>query len=294
MRILRSTCAFFALLSPVILHAMPRHVGAEYAPSDPTQLTASFSVASPTTVPGKVLKPGSYTIRVVDHLSDRIVLRIEDLEGKSTTTFLGLPASGLASAGTGPVSWTNSPKGSRALRGFSFAGGSSVEFVYPKEEAVAIAKVNTSKVAAIDPASDNLPAHKDLSRDDMQMVTLWSLSSTRVGPNDSSTPAIQAEHYKAQDTVVAQANPATSSPVAASPSSTRNYTDSSQPSPAVRVAPRPARSSPAPQQVAALHRPAVVSSLPHTASNLPAIVLLTLLAFVTAAGLRLSRLIRVS
>lgn len=283
MRIVCSACALFALLSPVALQgATPRAFPATSAPSAPAQLTASFSIDSLTTVPGKILKPGSYTIRVVDHLSDRIVLRIEDPEGKTATTFLGLPASGMSGAGAGPVSWTNSPKGSHALRGFAFAGGSSVEFVYPKEEAVAIAKVNSSKVAAIDPASDNLPAHSNLSRDDMQMVTLWSLSSTRVGPND--TPAIQAEHYKAQNTVVAQSAPTLSPVPSAAPA--RAYAASSTSSD--RLIARPARPAPAPQ-IAALHRPGVVSSLPHTASTLPVVLLLTVLSLFAAAALRLSR-----
>lgn len=284
MRLIRSTCALLALLSPVLLPAATAKTSmTAYEPSEPGQLAASFSVTSPTSVPGKVLKPGSYTIRVVDHLSDRIVLRIEDPEGKPSTTFLGLPSSGLVSSSTGPVSWPSSPKGSTALRGFAFAGGNAVEFVYPKDEAVAIAKVNTSKVAAIDPPSDNLPARKDLSREDMQMVTLWSLSSTRVGPNDAG-PAIQAEHYKAPESVVAQS--------AAAPAS--SYTASSQPTPRAAATPRPraVRPTPAPQQVATLHRPAVVSSLPHTASTLPTLLLLTLMSLAGAAALRFTRLFR--
>ena len=70
-----------------------------------------------------------------------------------------------------------------------------VEFVYPKAEAVAIAKSNQSKVPAIDPASEGKVADKSLSKDDMEVVTLWLLSSTTVGPNDT-TPAIKAEKYQ--------------------------------------------------------------------------------------------------
>ena len=287
MRLLRSTCIFVGLLGPVLLHAAPRDSAAASVPSDPAALTASFSVSSPTQVPGKVLKAGSYTIRVVDHLSDRIVLRIEDPDGKTASTFLGLPASALSTSGTGPVAWSDSPKGSKALRGFSFPGGNAVEFVYPKDEAVAIAKVNSSKVAAIDPASDNLPARKDLSREDMQMVTLWSLSATRVGPQDA--PAIQAEHYKPSPTSYAQAAP---EPAPAVPASSSAATPSPEApvARATRPAPRPAvRPSPAPQQVATLHRPAVVASLPHTASPLPVVLLLTLFSLAAAFILRLRR-----
>lgn len=287
MRLLRSTCVLLGLLAPVLLHAAPRPADAALL-QDPSSLTASFSVSSPTEVPGKVLKPGSYTIRVVDHLSDRIVLRIENPDGKAATTFLGLPASALGSGGTGPVEWSGSPKGSKALRGFSFAGGSAVEFVYPKDEAVAIAKANSSKVAAIDPASDNLPAHTDLSRDDMQMVTLWSLSATRVGPHD--TPAIQAEHYKPSPTTYAQSSPEPAPGASAASTGSVGASSNTTVARSARPVPRPAaRPSPAPQQVATLHRPAVVSSLPHTASSLPLVVLLTLLSFVAAFGLYVRR-----
>jgi hypothetical protein len=72
---------------------------------------------------------------------------------------------------------------------------SFIEFVYPKDEAVSIAKVNFAKVPAIDPASEGISVDPSLSRDDMKLVTLWLLSSTRVGPSDSK-PSIKAERYK--------------------------------------------------------------------------------------------------
>ena len=58
---------------------------------------------------------------------------------------------------------------------------------------MAIAKVNDSKVPAIDPASEGRPAEvSGLSKEDMEIVTLWLLSSSTVGPTDTA-PTIKAE-----------------------------------------------------------------------------------------------------
>ncbi len=161
-------------------------------------LSANFTVSQQTLVPGLTLAPGSYSIRVVDHLQDRYIVRIASKDGAAHSTFLGVQDRGLKSlASTGAVPWGAGPEGKTALRGYSFGIGSpALEFVYPKADAVAIAKVNDSKVPAIDPASEGKPAElTSLSKDDMEIVSLWMLSSTRVGPNDAA-PQIKAEHLQ--------------------------------------------------------------------------------------------------
>ena len=72
--------------------------------------------------------------------------------------------------------------------GWLFPGEAAVlEFVYPKGDAVAIAKSNNAKVPAIDPVSEGRPEElKGLSKTDLELVTLWLLSSTQVGPGDSA------------------------------------------------------------------------------------------------------------
>jgi hypothetical protein len=59
--------------------------------------------------------------------------------------------------------------------------------------------LNSSKVPAIDPASEGKVEAKNLTKDDMEIVTLWMLSSTRVGPSDSA-PETKAERYQASAT----------------------------------------------------------------------------------------------
>ena len=248
-------------------------------PDEAPQLVSKFSVAKKTQVPGAVLKPGSYSIRVLDHLTDRVVLQIQSPAGKELTTFLGFPNTTLQGSGAnGPVAWSAGPQGEDALRGFSFPGGSAVEFVYPKEEAVAIAKVNPDKVAAIDPASQGMPTGDNkLSKNDMLMVNLWLLSTTRVGAPGNSQPAVQAERYQAPPAAqVASTEPA------AAPATPP------QPSPARVRTPR--QSPPASQQIASVKRPAGLSALPHTASQLPAIFLAGIVFLLGAGTLRVVRL----
>jgi hypothetical protein len=157
--------------------------------------------AEPTNIPGLTLPPGTYSIHVVDHLSERFIVRVDAPKRGIHYSFLALENAAIPKPqAPGPVAWSNPPAaGKEYLRGWLFPGVPEVlEFVYPKAEAVDIAKSNQAKVPAIDPASEGrAPAIKGLSKSDMELVTLWLLSSTQVGPGDSSG-GIQAERYKEQ------------------------------------------------------------------------------------------------
>ena len=185
----------FAVLFPVVAASLASVPLAAVAADT---LAATFTVSQQTLIPGLTLTPGSYSIRVVDHLQDRYIVRISSTSGSAHSTFLGVQDRSLKSlVSTGAVPWTAGPDGKIALRGYSFGVGSpALEFVYPKADAVAIAKVNDSKVPAVDPASEGRsPDISALSKDDMEIVSLWMLSATRVGPNDAA-PQIKAEHYQ--------------------------------------------------------------------------------------------------
>ncbi|MEO6816786.1 MAG: hypothetical protein ABI177_08780 [Edaphobacter sp.] len=158
--------------------------------------STDFTISNPSNIPGATLPSGSYSIHVVNRLSDRYIVQVDSSDGAVHSTFLGIPNSKLPrSSNSGIVNWSNSVKGSDYLRGWKIAGApSAVEFVYPKAEAVNIANANQAKVPAIDPASDSMAADPTLSPRDMKLVTLWLLSAERVGPSGSA-PSIKAERY---------------------------------------------------------------------------------------------------
>jgi hypothetical protein len=188
-----------ALLLPQAVFAAPR----AHTPSNGTSST--MRVEGKTQIPDGSLAAGQYTIRIVDHLSDRVIVAVSGTDGKDQK-FLGVPTHDIpASSAPGPIV-IKGADGASALRGFSFAKSNVIEFVYPKNDAVALAKANGFKVLAIDPASDNLTAQTDggLSHDDMKIVTLWMLTPTAVGAGiegakyhpDTTQPAQVAEARK--------------------------------------------------------------------------------------------------
>lgn len=239
---------------------------------------SQFTISEQTKIPGLTLKPGTYSIRVVDHLADRLIVRVDSAKGNSHATFLGIQNGSITQpSSTGPVVWTKSPKGGTIFRGFEFPGGGPVvEFVYPKAEAVSIASVNDSKVPAIDPASEGKVGDKSLSKDDLEVVTLWLLSSTTVGPDDAK-PAIQAERYQAPpSSQVASAGPAPAigGSNASQTSDAGSATSSQQP----QAAPRARKPKP------------VIAKLPHTASSMPLVWMLGGFSLLVAAMLRRFRI----
>ena len=244
-------------------------------------VSAPLLIDQKTDIPGHTLDAGSYSIQIVDYLKDRFILRVENNQGEPLATFIGLHNPDFDPFTTlkhqGPIFYTAGPKkGEKAVRGFSFPNGNTLEFVYPKLEAVALAKANIDTVPAIDPESEGRKPDPKLSPEDREVVTLWMLSSTRVGPKDE-TPAIAAKRFVAPAEVAESAPPAAAQPPA--------------PSPAPVAQPRVVR--PAPVQIAKVE-PAprihsAVKKLPQTASELPLLFLLSLLSLSSAATLRLLR-----
>jgi hypothetical protein len=163
----------------------------------PASAAADFTISNPSGVPGTTLEPGSYSISVVNHLSDRMILKVDSATGGVQATFLGVPNAHIDKPkSSGPVRWANPADGKQYLKGWYFPGAATVvEFVYPKAEAVAIATANPAKVPAIDPASEGKVTDNTLSKEDMQMLTLWMLTFEEVGPGNEKA-GIKAERYQ--------------------------------------------------------------------------------------------------
>jgi hypothetical protein len=156
---------------------------------------SSMTLSTPTEVPGMTLQPGTYSIHVIGKLNDRVILKVDEDHGKQSVDFIGIPNREIKGS-PGVVSWSQPIDGTTYLRGWIPPGSSSmIEFVYPKADAISIATFNQAKVPAIDPASEGRSVDPTLSREDMSVVTLWLLSSTRVGPSQAK-PSIKAERYQ--------------------------------------------------------------------------------------------------
>ena len=257
-----------------------------------------FQVTQKTEVPNTTLQPGSYSIRILDHLSDRVILQVAS-KGHVESTFIAIPASTMANAPVGPILYGGGPKGKAALKGFSFPGGLALEFVYPKADAVSIAQANDARVMAIDPASENRVEAPKLSEKDMEMITLWMLEPARVGPNDAKPSAISASKYQAPPATQAAPVQTAQAETPASPAASRSSYSPSTGNTSAPAPSRPARRSrpvqmaqndvPPPPPARVHTRPAGVTALPHTASALPLVWLGAFFSLMLGAVLSLRR-----
>lgn len=100
-------------------------------------------------VPGKVLTPGKYVMRLLDSPSNRHIVQIfNEREDQLQTTVLAIPNYRLQPTGNTEFQWWEVPAGQpRAMRAWFYPGDNfGQEFAYPKTAAVQIATVNQANV----------------------------------------------------------------------------------------------------------------------------------------------------
>ena len=248
--------------------------------------TSTFSLDKKTQVPGDTLKPGAYKIEVLDQLSDRMIVRVDSTTSKDHAIFLAVPSTSIPSGSGGAVNWDGKLNGAAALRGYTFGPNSTVEFVYPKGDAVSLAKQSQARVVAIDPQSEGRPTTlKNLSKDDLQVVNLWMLSLTTTGV-DNKTPAILARKFTpdsgtaggTDQTVVARNRPAPAPAPVSRPATTQIASLNHDQADQIWDAPSVRRTRP------------VMAKLPKTGSDLPLIWMVGLVSLAGAAGVRFGRM----
>jgi hypothetical protein len=105
-----------------------------------------LTVKEPIQVPGKVLQPGKYVMRLLESQSNRHVVQIfNERENQLQTTVIAIPNYRLQPSGKTEFQWWETPAGQpKALRAWFYPGDNfGQEFAYPKTEAVQLA-ANTS------------------------------------------------------------------------------------------------------------------------------------------------------
>ena len=162
-----------------------------------TKLTFSGPVA----VPGKVLTAGTYTFTILDSFADRQIVQIWNADKTElVTTILAIPNARLEPTDKTVIEFRERPADRpQAIKAWFYPGYSyGIEFVYPKEEAVQLAKVENEPV----PAVEALPTP----------TTMKTVPLVAVTPQGEEEPAAQA-FPSAKQKEVAQVLPKTASPL---------------------------------------------------------------------------------
>ena len=276
-------------LAAVMFLPLPAFSSPQNSASSVTALPASqLQLSQATEAPGTSLSRGTYSIRIADRLQDRLIVQIQKTGSSSPVTLLAYPNPGLrGGTSTGPINFLSGLKGKPTLRGYAFPGGPVVEFVFPKADAVSLAKDNAVRVMAVDTASEGRVSLPNLSQTDMNEVTLWMLTPTAIDPA-TSKPGIQAARYQVP------AAPVTNSAAGTDQADAGSQPTSAAPEPSVTAA-ASKRSAGTPTLVASNHSPRLrpnVKQLPHTASNLPLLSLTGVTSIFAAAILTMRRRLR--
>jgi hypothetical protein len=111
-----------------------------------------LTLNSPVEVPGQTLPAGTYVFKLANSQSSRHIVQVFNQdENKVLATFLAIPAQRHHPAEQTIVRFLERPAGSpQAIQAWFYPGKTiGHEFVYPKEEAIALAKANNLPVPAM-------------------------------------------------------------------------------------------------------------------------------------------------
>jgi LPXTG-motif cell wall-anchored protein len=219
-------------------------------------------------VPGKVLPPGKYVMRLQDSPANRHIVQVfnED-ENQLLTTVLAIPNYRLQPTGdTKFTFWESAPNEPKPLRSWFYPGDSfGQEFVYPKDRAVQIAQYTKENVP-----TTTATAESDLATAEVAAVTPEGVE----GELDQKTYTPPATQQAEQEV-----RPATPAP-AAEPAQTTEM-------------PRQTAQADIPQQTAQADLPAQEpdtsadrQALPETGSPVPLIALAGMLSLAGGAVFR--------
>jgi hypothetical protein len=263
-------------------------MGAAGAAAQPADRTTFVTFSGPVSIPGKTLPAGTYTFRLADSPSDRHIVQIFDRDQTQLfATLLAVPAERPQPEGEPVITFretaANVPP---AVRYWYYAGETAGnEFVYPKAQAMTIARNSGEGVMSMDTESTD--------------VTQWQGTPERVTANaepqssaaqPTTTPTTEPTTTPAQPptTPAQEPTPPATPPMASQPTTSQPTTAPSQtePTTADRAASAQAPSSQRPAGTSGRSEP---NELPRTAGELPLVGLIGLAAFAGAIALRMAR-----
>jgi hypothetical protein len=120
--------------------------------ADESNQKTIFTFSGPVEIPGQVLDAGTYVFKLAESDSDRDIVQVFNKdETQLYGTFLTIPDERLRPSGKTILTFDETPAGSpEAVRAWFYPGDTDGhEFVYPKTEALALAKANNTPVASM-------------------------------------------------------------------------------------------------------------------------------------------------
>jgi len=124
-------------------------MSAAMASADVSNKKTILTINEPLMVPGKLLEPGEYVLKLADSQSNRHIVQVFNKdESEVLTTILAIPNYRLQPTGDTRFGYWEMPAGTpKALRSWFYPGDNfGQEFAYPKEKAIEIARATKESV----------------------------------------------------------------------------------------------------------------------------------------------------
>jgi len=267
-------------------------LGAAGAVAQPSDRTTFVTFSGPVSVPGKTLPAGTYTFRLAESPANRHIVQIFDRDQqKLFATLLAVAAERNEVEGEPVITFKETPSATPpAVRYWYYAGDKAGnEFVYPKTQAMSIARASGEGVMAIDSDSTDISDWKGTPTRVTANAEPQSGAATSTTPTASTASTTTAESTPA--TTPAQSSTTSSQPSTAAtsqtpaqpttaPAPTTSMADRTQPTTAPRGQ-KPATAGTSGRSEA--------RELPKTAGELPTVGLIALFALAGAFAMHAAR-----
>jgi hypothetical protein len=314
-------CIAAAACSAMLLTSAATTASAQTTSDRMTFVTFS----GPVSIPGKTLPAGTYTFKLADSPADRHIVQVFDKDQTQLiATLLAVSADRTEASGDPVIRFKETPSDRPpALHYWYYAGErAGNEFVYPKSQAMMIARASGESVMAADSDSSNVDDWKSgqptrVTADMAQsanasatpaVTTPASTTSSTSTTSSDTTPQTTTPQTTPAPTTPAPTTtaPTTTAPITAAPTTTAPTTTAApatvpdqpqQPTTAPAPARAPMAAPPAtapttpttPAATAGTSGRSASSELPHTASEIPAVGLVGLLALAGALAVGVAR-----
>lgn len=274
--------------------------------------------SAPVTLPGTTLPAGTYAFRLADSPADRHIVHVFNRdETKLFTTLLAVPAERNEAEGEPVVTFKETPSDRPpAVRYWYYAGEKAGnEFVYPKNQAMMIARASGEGVMSVDTDSTSIedwkkgtPTRVTATADPSATSTASTASTGTSTATSTATTTAEPTPTPAPTTTGTATTGTATTGTATSTATTTGTATTVEPTPAPATmpttsaptttpepAPMPQTTAPVVPAPSAQPEPvgtsgrAEPSELPRTASQMPAVGLIGLLALGGALVLRVAR-----
>ncbi|MGH9572853.1 MAG: hypothetical protein ACRD40_04895, partial [Candidatus Acidiferrales bacterium] len=186
--------------------------------ADQWDKTTKVTFNEPTQVPGKVLQPGTYTFKLANSASNRHIVQIYNEDHtKLITTILAIPNQRLTLSGKTVLTYAEHPSDQpAALEAWFYPGDNfGQQFIYPRSEALQLARLNNEAVPSTGPEEAN--AQTQTSEQSQAPETAANMTPSEATPQNPA-PQAQAQQPAApvqnNQSYEAQSTPAPANPPA--------------------------------------------------------------------------------